>query len=193
MDTKKPVHHSISRCFTQKHFKHLLILSAILSMFWMFFVSWDDKVFDMNIIETASKFIESKDKIYVPPIPDEILDFHRRLNLTNPGYMGKPVKFLTRLPEDIKMQINASYEEFKFNEFVSRLIPLDRELPDYRQGTCKTASYAKNLPKVSVILAFYNEPISMMMRTIYSVLKRSPPELIEEILLVDDCSDKGEF
>lgn len=134
---------------------------------------------------------QSSEEIYVPPLSDEILELHRRLNLTNAGYMGKPVLLPEHLPEDIQAEVNKSIEQFKFNEFVSRLIPLDRQLPDYRQGTCKTANYSSDLPKVSVVLSFYNEPFSMVMRSIYSILKRSPPELIEEILLVDDCSDNG--
>jgi len=136
---------------------------------------------------------QSSEEIYVPPFSDEILEFHRRLNLTDAGYMGKPVMLPEHLPDDIQAEVNRSLEQFKFNEFVSRLIPLDRQLPDYRKGTCKTANYSSDLPKVSVVMSFYNEPFSMVMRTIYSILKRSPPELIEEILLVDDCSDNGWF
>jgi Glycosyl transferase family 2 len=130
--------------------------------------------------------------VFVIPLPAEILEYHRRLNLTNPGHLGAPVKFSGPLPSDIQAEIDHSNQEFKFNEFVSRLIPLDRQLRDMRQGTCKTAEYSKELPKASIILAFYNEPFSMVMRTIYSILKRSPPELIEEIILIDDCSDQGE-
>lgn len=131
------------------------------------------------------------EKIFVPPVSEEILEIHRRLKLVDPGHLGKPVILPSDLPNDIQVQVNQSFDEFKFNEFVSRLIPLDRELPDYRENLCKGFSYAHDLPKVSVILAFYNEPFSMLMRTVYSILNRSPPELIEEIILVDDYSDKG--
>jgi hypothetical protein len=153
-----------------------------------------DKEKTLEIIKSSSKSIFS-DKIYILPLSDEILEIHRRLNLTNPGHLGKPVKLPENLPADIQLLVNASYHEFKFNEFVSQLIPYDRELPDYRevQGTCKNATYSDDLPKVSVILSFFNEPFSMLMRTIYSVLKCSPRELIEEILLIDDFSDSGEI
>ena len=170
--------------------KCLIIFCLTLSCFWIIYVNISNE--DFEVIKKVAISTIHHDDIFVLPLSDEILDIHRRLNLTNPGYMGKPVKLPDILPEDIKQELNASYEEFKFNEFVSRLIPLDRELPDYRQGTCKNASNADNLPKVSVILSLYNEPFSMVMRTIYSILKNSPPELVEEILLVDDLSDKGE-
>lgn len=130
-------------------------------------------------------------KLFVPPLSDEILDIHRRLNLTNPGYLGAGVQLPKTIPEDIQAEIDKGQEEFKFNEFISRLIPLDRELLDYRAEECKTAEYSRTLPKVSIILSFYNEPFTMIMRTIYSILNRSPLELIEEILLIDDCSDSG--
>lgn len=169
-------------------FRNILICVVILSIFYIYFLSW--KVNKFNSVEISSKSNDF-DEIYVPPVADEILELHRRLNLTQPGHLGKPVQLPDILPDDIRVAVNESYDEYKFNEFVSRLIPLYRELPDLRQGTCKNASYAENLPKVSIILAFYNEPFSMMMRTIYSILKNSPQELIEEILLVDDLSDKG--
>lgn len=153
----------------------------------IFYVGWNKEKTDWKVLTLLN------DEIYVPALSDEILDIHRRLNLTNPGYLGLPVNLPKDLPEDIKAEVDRSNEEFKFNEFISRLIPLDRVLPDFRTYECKTAEYSKNLPKVSIILAFYNEPFTMVMRTIYSILKRSPLELIEEIILVDDCSDSSEL
>lgn len=154
--------------------------------FYMFFLIYNTSTWNTNV-----EWKSFSNGIYVPPISSETLDYLRRLNLTNPGYLGAPVELPDKIPEDIQAEIDKSNDEFKFNEFLSRIIPLDRVLPELRTEECQTRVYSKNLPKVSVILAFYNEPFSMMMRTIYSILKRSPLELIEEILLVDDCSDNG--
>lgn len=47
------------------------------------------------------------------------------------------------------------------------------------------------LPRVSVIIVFHNEGWSVLMRTVHSVINRTPPQFLEEILLVDDYSHKG--
>lgn len=49
------------------------------------------------------------------------------------------------------------------------------------------------LPRTSVIIVFHNEGWSVLMRTVHSVINRTPPQFLEEILLVDDFSDKGEY
>uniref|UniRef100_A0A8D2KT97 Polypeptide N-acetylgalactosaminyltransferase n=1 Tax=Varanus komodoensis TaxID=61221 RepID=A0A8D2KT97_VARKO len=46
------------------------------------------------------------------------------------------------------------------------------------------------LPKTSVVIAFYNEAWSTLLRTVHSVLETSPDILLEEVILVDDYSDK---
>ena len=44
------------------------------------------------------------------------------------------------------------------------------------------------LPETSVVFVFFNEPLSPLIRSVHSVLNRSPPELLKEIILVDDGS-----
>ena len=49
------------------------------------------------------------------------------------------------------------------------------------------------MPKVSVIIIYYNEALSTLTRNVVSVLNRSPPDLLGEVLLVDDGSTLEEL
>ena len=40
---------------------------------------------------------------------------------------------------------------------------------------------------------FHNEGWSTLLRTVHSVLNRSPPHMLQEIVMVDDYSDKGTY
>ncbi|XP_071108515.1 polypeptide N-acetylgalactosaminyltransferase 1-like [Haliotis cracherodii] len=77
----------------------------------------------------------------------------------------------------------------RFNEYVSDLISVDRELPDYRQTECQDKDYGDKLPDTSVIICFYNEAWSTLLRSVHSVNNTSPPGLLREIILVDDYSN----
>ncbi|XP_034093078.1 polypeptide N-acetylgalactosaminyltransferase 10-like [Gymnodraco acuticeps] len=87
-------------------------------------------------------------------------------------------------------RVDQAYRENGFNIYVSDRISLNRSVPDIRNPNCIKKLYADTLPNTSIIIPFHNEGWSSLLRTVHSVLNRSPPQLIAEIILVDDFSDK---
>lgn len=106
---------------------------------------------------------------------------------------------------------------FAFNLLVSNRIGLFRALPDTRNSRCRleldlqkhtigassapssinshsSSSNIDNLASMiklqaSVIICYYNEAPSALLRTIYTILQQSPLHLLREIIVVDDSSD----
>ncbi|XP_039501907.1 N-acetylgalactosaminyltransferase 4 [Drosophila santomea] len=76
-----------------------------------------------------------------------------------------------------------------FNGLISDRISLNRSVPDIRLEACKTRKYLAKLPNISVVFIFFNEHFNTLLRSIYSVINRTPPELLRQIVLVDDGSE----
>ncbi|XP_067670024.1 polypeptide N-acetylgalactosaminyltransferase 5-like [Haliotis asinina] len=112
--------------------------------------------------------------------------------------------FVENSPEDGPGEWGAAYvykhtkqeeEEYRegkrrngFNQLVSDRISVHRRLLDTRIEECKSRVYPTDLPHASVIICFHNEAWSTLLRSVHSVLDRSPERLIREIILVDDAS-----
>lgn len=104
-----------------------------------------------------------------------------------PGELGKPVIVPAQKQQESK-------EKFKINQFnlvASDMISLNRSLLDYRMDGCKKKGYTiEKYPKTSIVIVFHNEAWSTLLRTVHSIINRSPPELLEEIIMVDDASER---
>ncbi|XP_042783072.1 polypeptide N-acetylgalactosaminyltransferase 11 isoform X1 [Panthera uncia] len=92
---------------------------------------------------------------------------------------------------------DLGYQKHAFNMLISNRLGYRRDVPDTRNAACKDKSYPADLPVASVVICFYNEALSALLRTVHSVLDRTPAQLLHEIILVDDDSDfddlKGEL
>lgn len=77
--------------------------------------------------------------------------------------------------------------------YASNLLSVNRSLPELRTPECVRKKYPPRLPKASVISIFHNEPWSSLVRTVWSVVNRTPKELLQEIILIDDNSTESEL
>lgn len=87
-------------------------------------------------------------------------------------------------------EVNSKKNEYGMNLVASDHIPMDRVVPDLRHEECKYWHYPTELPTASVVIVFHNEGFSTLLRTVHTVLLRSPRKFLREVLLVDDFSDK---
>ena len=78
---------------------------------------------------------------------------------------------------------------YGFNQLVSDELSLNRTVPDQREEECRYWDYPTSLPTASVILVFHNEGWSTLLRTVNSIINRSPPQFLHEVVLVDDKSE----
>ncbi|KAI3415635.1 hypothetical protein GPALN_005232 [Globodera pallida] len=106
-------------------------------------------------------------------------------NLNGEGEDGRAIVTDLNSPE-----VRRAISEYGFNTMASDRTSMNRSIPDVRMKECKYWHYPEDLPSASVVIAFHNEGWSPLMRTMHSVLLRSPAYLLKEVILVDDFSDK---
>lgn len=95
------------------------------------------------------------------------------------------LELIKRFPEQKDVNNNV----FQFNVSLSNSLDAFRTVPDLRHSECLQVTYdLDTLPTASIIIPFHNEVWSVVLRTINSVIYRSPAVLLKEIILVDDAS-----
>lgn len=139
-------------------------------------------------IEPISSFFRKKHNIY-----GEKKDWHdyeyidrEKANFGLPGENGQPVY---AKPDEADLN-KKLFDENGYYGLISDKIALNRSVADYRHPQCKKLRYLKELPTVSIVIPFYNDHLSTLLRTVYSVINRSPKEILKEVILVNDHSTK---
>uniref|UniRef100_A0A182PBN7 Ricin B lectin domain-containing protein n=1 Tax=Anopheles epiroticus TaxID=199890 RepID=A0A182PBN7_9DIPT len=105
-----------------------------------------------------------------------------------PGDLGLPVQMNLRDNATIEL-VGKGLKMFGYNAYASDLMSVRRRLPDIRATWCREQNLARSrLPSTSIVIVFYNEAWSVLLRTVHSILDRTPHHLLHEIVLVDDHS-----
>jgi polypeptide N-acetylgalactosaminyltransferase len=114
-----------------------------------------------------------------------------KLNDPNaPGELGRPVIIdKEKLSPEERVKYDKGWKDNAFNNYASDMISLHRTLADIRDPQCKTMKWYDPLPTTTVIIIFHNEAWSVLLRTVHSVLDRTDPKILKEIIVVDDFSD----
>lgn len=127
---------------------------------------------------------------FTPYAPSQLHSWTSSILHTNPsdwpGEDGKGVQ----IPKEDEALKNEKFKLNQFNLLASDKIALNRSLPDVRMEQCKTKSYPPLLPSTSIVIVFHNEAWSTLLRTVHSIIRTSPRPLLEEIILVDDASER---
>jgi polypeptide N-acetylgalactosaminyltransferase len=113
---------------------------------------------------------------------------NRPTSITGPGEDGEPVI----LTAEEQAEADRLFAKETFNVIASNKVAMDRRIRDLRHPDCHAQKYRKQLPTASVVIVFCNEAPSAILRTVHSVINRTPPEYLHEIVLLDDASDRAD-
>ncbi|CAG5117618.1 unnamed protein product [Candidula unifasciata] len=135
---------------------------------------------DENVCENISKHCQFHKQFWPPKaVPGD------------KGYGGAGVHInRSLLTEREKIIYDNGLKTYLANQLASEKTPLRRNLA-LKMPECENITYdTASLPTAGIVLIFVDEMWSALMRTIYSILDAGPEELISEIILVDDASQR---
>ncbi|KAI7815448.1 polypeptide N-acetylgalactosaminyltransferase [Rhyzopertha dominica] len=162
--------------------KSLLLLLTIITIYLYFKLLKVPEFGDNGISRQSLQFTE-EEWIW----EKKIRDYESKI-IPNLGNYGEPAY----LQGEDKKKGEEALKKVALNTVLSDRMPLDRILRDPRNKKCKSFTYNPKL-KASVIIIFYNELLSVILRTVWSVILQSPNRLLHEIILVDDASTERDL
>ncbi|XP_038645487.1 polypeptide N-acetylgalactosaminyltransferase 13 isoform X2 [Scyliorhinus canicula] len=130
-------------------------------------------VFLLLYFSECNKCDDKKDRSLLPALRAVISRAQE-----GPGEMGRAVL----IPKEDQEKMRDLFKINQFNLMASDMIAFNRTLPDVRLEGCKTKVYQDDLPDTSVVIVFHNEAWSTLLRTIHSVLIRSPKKGLRSLL-----------
>ncbi|XP_033762896.1 polypeptide N-acetylgalactosaminyltransferase 1-like [Pecten maximus] len=149
---------------------------------------------DVNVGNPVNLGKKNKKPTFVNPLGLDFDSIEPRAAPGAPGEMGYSYVIEKKnLPPAEKDKYEEMFEDHQFSKYVSDMISVRRRLPDKRLQSCKDVVYDKPLPSTSIIICFHNEAWSVLLRTVWSIMDRSPLNLIKDIILVDDFSSSDEL
>lgn len=161
----------------------LLILFITVLCFFLFFFQFDD----ITINDLEQILTNHEDEVYEAAIQQDL-----RMQVPGLGDRGEAVNLTGDLGDKAAKDIAL----LSLNEELSVHLSYHRTVPDPRHPECREKeqyylSRRDKYPTTSVVIVFFNEPYSVLIRTVHSVLDTvtSNPALLQEIILVDDGSD----
>lgn len=192
---------SLRRTFIPK-----LILLAIIVCLCFFYIRYVDKPKVSNNVPQQQRLIQEADQIQEPENDNHLVndpdtsekqelnkyeleiekDLLKQKEIPKLGDGGKIAHLID--PDDIA-EGEKQLAKIALNQALSEHISYNRTVTDARHPSCRKKIYdVDSLLTTSVIVIFFNEPYSVLVRTVHSVLNTSPKNLLKEIILVDDGS-----
>nr|CUU99377.1 hypothetical transcript [Hymenolepis microstoma] len=107
---------------------------------------------------------------------------------SGPGELGRGVD--TGISDEEMQRVN---DRDGYNSYACNRTALDRSLGHRPAKECLAIKYPPNLPTASVILIFFNEPFRLIIRTAFSIVNRTPPAYLKEVILLDDGSTQSDL
>ncbi|XP_014772773.1 polypeptide N-acetylgalactosaminyltransferase 13 [Octopus bimaculoides] len=145
-----------------------------------------------NPLQINNNYNKAKENILIHKGEIQKYDMDLLQDVAEENYPGKGgakvIIDVNELTASEKEQFDLGWQRNQFNQYVSDMIPLNRDIAEVREPGCDRVTYPSNLPSTTVIICFHNEAWSTLLRTVHSVLRHTSLELLSSIILVDDAS-----